>query len=143
MTTREVRAKLLVTQVRWPLLGGRNVPRDFLPVAGMTTGCLNEVVGLTDDMVPVCKSGSRRVTAGDALKDSCRVTPPGSCCVGFWEASSKEGISGAGVVGPDALFDAWNGIGGENRGLLSGKGSCSAGESWWTSPGTCNPEALC
>ena len=117
MTTSEARAELLATQVRRPLLGGRSVPRDFLPVAGMTTGCLSEVVGLTDGMVPVCRSGSRRVTAGDELKDSCRVTPaalpaPGSCCVEFCEASSKERTFGAGVVGPDALFNAWNGAGG-------------------------------
>jgi len=52
-------------------------------------------------------------------------------------------MSGAGVVGPDTLFNAWNGIGCEVRGPLSGKGSCSAGESWWTSPGSCNPGALC
>lgn len=84
MMMSETRAKLLVTQVRWPLLGGRIVPRDFLPVAGMTTGCLNEVVVLIDDRVPVCRSGSCRVTAGDVLKGSCRVVPagpfmPGSC----------------------------------------------------------------
>ena len=59
------KAKLLVTQAR--PLGGRIVPRDFLPVAGITIGCLNDVVDLTDDRVPVCRSGRRRVTAGDSL----------------------------------------------------------------------------
>src|SRR5579863_4141785 len=94
MTTSAARARLPVTQVQRSLRGGRKVPRDFLPVAGMTMGCLNEVVVLTDVRAPVCMSGSWRVTAGDALKASCGVIPtelpmPGSCCVGFREASEE------------------------------------------------------
>ena len=127
------------------------VPRDFLPVAGITTGCRNDVVVPidgndvvvpTDGRVPVCMSGRKRVTAGDALRASCRVIPrelclgaPGICC----GASGEEFTSGAGVNGPGIFFTDESGVVCGNVGLLSGKGSCSVGESWLTSPGSCNP----
>jgi hypothetical protein len=52
-------------------------------------------------------------------------------------------MSGPGVIGPDTLVDADCGILCRNMGLLSGKGSCSAGEYWLTSSGSFIPEALC
>ena len=130
-----------MTQLR--PLGGRMVPVDFLPEPRIKIGCLNDVVVLKDEKVPDCRSGKIRVTAGDVLNASFCVSPTGlsaseSGCV----MAGEKTISGAGVVGPDALARCGRGVVCENMELFSGKGSCSAGESWLISPGSCNPEVL-